>query len=541
MFGISFTDNRWLFSIANAYRGKMMLYFFLEILNIISTLFFVFFSKNSIDIALGVKEGSLQWNLCYVVGLILLGIVFRTSSQWVNQKTQIRMLQDVQYKILQRQMLSSWRVIKRWDTGDILVRLNTDCVEIVQMLSSTWIAFVITVIKLLASFIFLFTLDKSLAIIILCITPLFFLSKIYFRKMKKLNEDVKASESELGVVMQENLRYRTVLRSLGILAKRLRKVIEKQNTFSSLKLAHLRFSLLSQTAMRTAMSVGYVVAFVWGVYRLQQGVITYGTMTAFLQLVNQVQSPILTLGAFVPAFIRFKVAIQRVKDLDNVEFQRERKGVEFGQIDYVSFEEVSFSYGEERIIDDFNARFELGDKVAITGASGKGKTTLIRLMLGMLKPNQGSVKISGDGTVSELAIEHIENFSYVPQGNTLLKGTVRENIVATNEMVSEERIREVLHYACAEFVYDLPEGLETYVGESGLGLSEGQAQRIAIARAILRDKKIWLFDEATSALDAETTDLFLERINPLLEKKIAIFVTHDKKVTLFCNKHIMLN
>lgn len=541
MFGVSFTDNRWLFSIANAYRGKMMLYFFLEILNIISTLFFVFFSKNSIDIALGVKEGSLQWNLCYVVGLVLLGIVFRTSSQWVNQKTQIRMLQGVQYKILQRQMLSTWRVIKRWDTGDILVRLNTDCVEIVQMLSSTWIAFVITVIKLLASFIFLFTLDKSLAIIILCITPLFFLSKIYFRKMKKLNEDVKASESELGVVMQENLRYRTVLRSLGILAKRLRKVIEKQNTFSSLKLAHLRFSLLSQTAMRTAMSVGYLLAFIWGVLRLQEGNITYGTMTAFLQLVNQVQSPILTLGAFVPAIVRFRVAVQRIYELNSVEVLPEQKGVQFDRVDAIEFDRVSFRYDEEDIIKELSMKVERGDRVALMGASGRGKTTLIRLLLGLLSPNTGNIRIVGDGTTQVLSHQHIDNFAYVPQGNTLLRGSIRDNIMAGHEEVGEDRLREVIWKSCAEFVYDLPQGLDTVIGESGVGLSEGQAQRIAIARAILDEKKVWLLDEATSALDLATTKEILIRLKSTMDDKIVIFVTHDKNVSSFCNKQILLN
>lgn len=518
-----------------------MLYFFLEILNIISTLFFVFFSKNSIDIALGVKEGSLQWNLCYVVGLVLLGIVFRTSSQWVNQKTQIRMLQGVQYKILQRQMLSTWRVIKRWDTGDILVRLNTDCVEIVQMLSSTWIAFVITVIKLLASFIFLFTLDKSLAIIILCITPLFFLSKIYFRKMKKLNEDVKASESELGVVMQENLRYRTVLRSLGILAKRLRKVIEKQNTFSSLKLAHLRFSLLSQTGMRTALSVGYLLAFIWGVLRLQEGNITYGTMTAFLQLVNQVQSPILTLGAFVPAIVRFRVAVQRIYELNSVEVLPEQKGVQFDRVDAIEFDRVSFRYDEEDIIKELSMKVERGDRVALMGASGRGKTTLIRLLLGLLSPNTGNIRIVGDGTTQVLSHQHIDNFAYVPQGNTLLRGSIRDNIMAGHEEVGEDRLREVIWKSCAEFVYDLPQGLDTVIGESGVGLSEGQAQRIAIARAILDEKKVWLLDEATSALDLATTKEILIRLKSTMDDKIVIFVTHDKNVSSFCNKQILLN
>lgn len=519
----------------------MLFFFLLELANIGSTLFFVYYSKNAVDISLGAKEGNLREVLFAVVGFVLLGIVLRITSQWLNQQTLIRMQQRLQYHLLKKQMISTWKVIRKWDTGDILVRLNTDGNEVVQMVSTTWINILLTLIKLMASFLFLFTLDRFLAIIILCITPLFFLSKIYFARMKKLNEAVKSSESGLGILMQENLRYRVVLRSLGILGKRLEAFADKQRQFSGLRFKQLQFSLFSQTGMRTALSVGYLLAFIWGVLRLQEGNITYGTMTAFLQLVNQVQSPILTLGAFVPAIVRFRVAVQRIYELNSVEVLPEQKGVQFDRVDAIEFDRVSFRYDEEDIIKELSMKVERGDRVALMGASGRGKTTLIRLLLGLLSPNTGNIRIVGDGTTQVLSHQHIDNFAYVPQGNTLLRGSIRDNIMAGHEEVGEDRLREVIWKSCAEFVYDLPQGLDTVIGESGVGLSEGQAQRIAIARAILDEKKVWLLDEATSALDLATTKEILIRLKSTMDDKIVIFVTHDKNVSSFCNKQILLN
>jgi ATP-binding cassette subfamily B protein len=532
---------KWFLTISEGFRLRMFMFFALEILTIIFTLSFIFYSKKTIDIALNVIHGDLQFNLAIVIICALIGVLAKSLSQWVNQRTQINMTLDFQYSVLKTQMLSVWKVIKRWDTGDLLVRINSDCTEVVQMISQTWITFIITLLRILMSFIFLYSMDSMLAIIILCVTPLFLLTKIYFKKMRALNAKVKKSESEVGAAMQENLRYRTVLRALGVLNNRLIFLKNIQKNFANLRLEYLNFTLVSQTMMRFAISIGYLVAFSWGIYRLKNSEITFGTMTAFLQLVNQIQSPILALAGFFPAFVRYKVSSDRVKELLDVELDHFKSGVFIKNVNKIIFNDVSFKYEDDQIINKLSTTFKKGEITAILGASGKGKTTLIRLLLGLLKPNNGRIFITNETDNYELDTMHVENFSYVPQGNTLLSGTIRSNITLGIDGITDEKLREILYISCAEFVIDLPDGIDTLVGESGLGLSEGQAQRIAIARAILRDRDIWLFDEATSAIDQETTKIFLERIKYLIKDKIVIFVTHDSTVASLSHKQLLLN
>ena len=532
---------KWFLTISDGFRLRMFIFFVLEIFSIIFTLSFIFYSKKTIDIALNVIVGDLKFNLTIVIICALLGVLTKSYSQWVNQKTQINMTLDFQYLVLKTQMLSVWKVIKRWDTGDLIVRINSDCTEIAQMISQTWITFIITLLKIFMSFIFLYSMDSMLAIIILCITPLFLLIKFYFKKMRSLNAKVKRSESEVGAAMQENLRYRTVLRALGVLKNRLNFFKNIQNNFANLRLEYLNFTLVSQTMMRFAISIGYLLAFSWGIYRLKNSEITFGTMTAFLQLVNQIQSPILALAGFFPAFVRYNVSSDRVKELLNIELDQLKRGVFIQNVNKIVFNDVSFKYDNDQIINKLSATFNKGEITAILGASGKGKTTLIRLLLGLLTPNEGRILITNDTDNYELDTMHVENFSYVPQGNTLLSGTIRSNITLGMDGITDEKLKEILYISCGEFVFDLPNGLDTLIGESGLGLSEGQAQRIAIARAILRDRDIWLLDEATSAIDQETTKIFLNRIKYLIKDKIVIFVTHDPIIASSSHKQLLLN
>lgn len=541
IFPLASYHKEWILSLVKGYRWKMFAFFLLELITLAFTLLFIYYSKRTIDIALKMTEGDLLINIFLVVLFSLSGIILRILSQWINQRTQIDMTLRFQYAILEKQMLSVWKVVKKWNTGDLMVRINSDCSEIVQMVSTTWISFIVTCLRIITSFIFLYTMDKMLALIIVCITPLFLLSKIYFRKMKELNAQVKTADSQIGTALQENLRYRIILRALGVINNRFADFKSKQDNLENLKFKYLNFGLLSQGVMRSALTIGYLIAFVWGIYKLQDLTITFGTMTAFLQLVNQVQSPILSLGSFFPAFVRFRVSADRIAELNYVEQDPLLPAVQFSHIDNIRFENVEFKYEEEVIIKNLSTQFKKGEFTAILGGSGKGKTTLIRLLLGLIKPEKGHITIQEQGVQHILTTAHVDNFSYVPQGNTLLTGTIKDNITLGIGHVSEERLKEILYLSCAEFIYDLPKGLDTLVGESGLGLSEGQAQRVAIARAILRNRKVWLFDEATSALDHETIKIFLNRIKNIIDDKIVIFVTHDSTVAFECHKQLIMD
>ncbi|MCA5004130.1 ABC transporter ATP-binding protein [Sphingobacterium bovistauri] len=538
---ISSRQFQWLLKVIDGYKLKMIVYFLLEVSSILLSLLFIYYSKRTIDISMGATEGDLNISLSIVICCAISGVLLRSVSQWMNQRTQVSLLSNLQSQVLKSQMLSTWRTIKKWDTGNLLVRLNSDCNDIVQMVSTTWISLVVTGLKITASFIFLYSMDKMLAWIILCISPLFFLTKIYYKKMKALNVNVKNAESDLGSNMEENLRYRIILRSLGILPYRLNLFLKRQSILKNLRFRYLNFTGFSQLIMRICMITGYLLAFSWGVHSLKTKEITFGTMTAFLQLVNQIQSPIMSLGAFFPAFVKFRVSLNRVQEIDDSPKDNLEEAVVFDSVQSIKLRNVSFQYDSDVVIANLNEEFRKGEAVVVLGESGKGKTTLIRLLLGVISPDKGEIIIEGNNNNYQLTSSHIENFSYVPQGNTLLRGTVRENITLGIVSVDEEKLKEVIYYSCSEFIYDLPNGLETTIGDSGIGLSEGQAQRIGIARALLRNKNVWIFDEATSALDAETTNKMLNRIKDLISDKIVIFVTHNPNVDLFFDKRLLIN
>jgi len=532
---------KWAWSITKGYRGSLFLYFVLELLAIAFSLLFVLWSKEAVDIAMRSSTDDLKRVLTLVVMSVLLALVIRVFSGWLNERTKLRMGLKLQYQMIDVQMMSIWKVVKNWHSGDIQVRINSDCGEVVNMIAYSAISFLLTLIRLLASFGFLWSLDPMLAFMVVAITPLFLFSKVYFKKMRRLTREVKQEESKFGEVLQENLRFRMLIRAMDLLAGRMRKLGNSQQLIYSLKSEQLNFSTLTQGAMKMTINIGYLLTFIWGVYRLHAGQISFGTMTAFLQLVGRIQAPILTLIGIAPLFIRFRTAVERLMELMAGELEPVSHPQKIAHITALHLRDIVFRYEDHHVIDGLNMQVETGKATAIIGSSGKGKTTLMRLLLALLKPDRGDIYLEDGEQRLPLSAAHRVNFAYVPQGNSLFSGTIRENLLMKGFSGDDERIRYALWIACAEFVYQLPEGLDTVVGESGHGLSEGQAQRIAVARAMMQDCGIWLFDEVTSALDKETASLLMERLMTEGKNKLCIFVTHDLKVAENCSQTIYIN
>src|SRR5690606_34459156 len=338
-----------------------------------------------------------------------------------------------------------------------------------------------------SAFGFLWIMDPMLAVVILCISPLVVFSKLYFKRLKKMNQELKRAESNLGKVVLANMRFRLVIRALGLQRLRWDKVTGSQEAIYAMKMRVLNFSTVSKGILRFTVNAGFLLTFIWGILRLHAGEITFGTMSAFLQLVGRIQGPVLTLMGFVPTFIRFRAALERVDEMLQSEKEEEVEAEYLPNLQWIRLRDVGFRYEDKEVFHQFDADFVRGKPTAVVGASGKGKTTLIRLLLCLLQPNSGVLHLHTDGREIPLSSAHRANFAYVPQGDKLFSGTIRENLQVNNQPVSDEHIREVLVTACATFVYDLPDGLDTLVGESGYGLSEGQAQRIAVARALLQD------------------------------------------------------
>ncbi|RZF58871.1 ABC transporter ATP-binding protein [Sphingobacterium corticibacterium] len=532
---------KWAWSFSKPYREALLLYFLLELIALGLSLLFIYYSKHAIDYAIAGDTARMKHALWLAVWSILGGQGASLYASWVNDRMRSRMLVSLQQDVVDAQMHATWRVVKNWPTGDVMVRVNTDCQEVVQMIGTTAVDAMVTVFRLLSAFGFLWMMDPMLAVLILCISPLVVFSKLYFKKLRNMNQQLKRAESNLGNVVQENMRFRLVIRALGLERIRKQKVTESQKAIYAMKMRVLNFSTVSKGILRFTVNTGFLLTFVWGIFRLHAGEITFGTMSAFLQLVGRIQGPVLTLMGFVPTFIRFRTALERVDEMLQSEKEEKVAAEYLPAIQHVRLRGVGFRYEDKGVLDQFNADFVRGKPTAVVGASGKGKTTLIRLLLCLLRPDSGLLQLHTDGREIPLSSAHRTNFAYVPQGDKLFSGTIRENLQVNRLPVSEERIREVLVTSCALFVYDLPDGLDTVVGESGYGLSEGQAQRIAVARALLQDCAVWLFDEVTSALDPSTGTELTERLIKVGQDKIMIFVTHDRMLIERCSQVVYIS
>lgn len=531
---------KWAWEQAKDYKKELTFFFVLELIAIACSLFFVIWSKHAIDYAIGGEKESVDKALILTVLFIVLGLVVKAWGSWINEKTRAKMLIGLQNNLIKIQMLSKWKVIKNWHTGDMQIRINNDANEIVQMIGNTFITFLITIIKLVASFALLWSMDPMLALLILAISPLFIFTKIYFKRLRSINRSLKAAESNLGKVVQENLRFRMALRALGLQNFRWKKVEESQSNIYNLKMELLNFSTISQSSLKFLINVGFLLTFIWGVYKLKSGEITFGMMTAFLQLVGRIQGPLLLLMSFVPIFIKFRTAVERVEEVFKTEVEPEYQPEFIKDPKELVIKNLSFKYEDNSVIDGFNLRVKAGEPTAIIGSSGKGKTTLIRLLLSLIQPNKGEIYVVNDAKTIAINHNHRVNIAYVPQGDKLFSGTIRENILTDTENVNPEKLYEVLYQSCSEFVYDLPQGLDTIIGESGYGLSEGQAQRVALARALMKENSIWLFDEVTSALDQKTAEKLIDRLMFAAKDKIVIFVTHDLRLAEKCTQSVYM-
>lgn len=532
---------KWCWDLSKKYRAFFFLFYVSELLLIGCSLLFIVFSKRSIDFAIAGEHGLMNTTLYWLVGVVGVTIILKLVSIRSNELGKMRMLRDLQNDISKAQMYSDWGYIKSWSTGDLQYRIQRDCIEVVQMITQTLPNFSLTIIRLLASFSLLLILDSRLTFIILAITPLFLLSKIYYKKFRFLNKSLKSKEGTLSHIINENLKFRMLIKTLGIESNRVSELNYIQSDILHLKKNVLQLSMVTQSIVKLTVNIGFLITFIWGVVGISIGTISFGTLTAFLQLVGRVQGPVVGLLGFFPSFVSFGVSLDRVREITVDKAPTDIVPCKVDNIDMLEITDLCFNYGDNTVLENVNLCLRQGESTAVLGASGRGKTTLIRLLLSVLEPQRGAIKLHYNGQVDNLSSKYRTNFGYVPQGDKLFSASIRDNLTLGEQHVSEEKIRNALYTSCAEFVYELPNGLDTIVGESGYGLSEGQAQRIAIARTLLRDSAVWLFDEVTSALDKETAHVLMERLKIVAKNKIFVFVTHDIHLAEYCTTKYYLN
>lgn len=542
----------WLWKTWHGYRTQAALNTIVGLLLVFSDLAFVWATKLSIDIATHVNHSvTLRQAILLLSGIIVVQILLGIASRWIRAILGVKAKNSEQAALFARLLGSKWQQLKQHHSGHLLNRIEIDVTGIINFLTETLPSFVCTVVQFVGAFLFLFWMDRTLACIIVCIIPVFIIcSRLYVRKMRRLTHDVRDTESRIQAILQESLQHTLVIKTLEQTSGALRKLGEAHRRLRGEIVTKTRYSTVSSTLMSTGFAVGYMVTFVWGVVSLEAGAITYGALIAFIQLVGQIQTPVRSLTKYIPVFINAFTAGERLMELEDIPQEDTAERHPMATPVGIRLEQVSFSYTPESrvILRDFTHTFPPGSITAIVGETGSGKTTLIRLLLALAHPTAGQVSLfSGtkDGVAEANSVQATPatrcNFAYVPQGNTLLSGTIRENLLMGNPEATELEMTEALHTAAADgFVARLPKGLETMCGEMGDGLSEGQAQRIAIARTLLRKAPILLLDEATSSLDSETERIVLQRIVERQAGRTLIFITHRPEVLKYATHTLHL-
>ena len=530
---------RWIWGASRGVRSRILLCTLIGCVSVACSLMFVLFSKNAIDIATGVKEGDLTMYGVGMACLILFEIGLHALDNWVANRLDVELRNRFRSRFFGLLLQSEWQGKERYHSGDVLNRMVQDLGSVVSVITTTVPFAVNTLLQLVASFGLLYSMDHTLAIVLVLILPLFsLLSRLYVRRMRSMTKAVRESESQIQAVMQESLQHKTIVKTLEQSGGMMQRLGGLQGRLFGEVVARTRFSVLSRGLVSMGFSAGYLTAFLWGVFSIQGGVITFGVMTAFLQLVGRIQRPLADLARMIPALVSALTSAERLMELEELPQEESGESIAIPGKAGIRFSKVSFRYpdGDEEVVTGLDEDFSPGSMTAILGETGAGKTTLIRLILALIRPTAGRVTIYDADHELEVSPQTRGNLVYVPQGNTLFSGTIRDNLLLGCPDATDEQLWEVLRVACAEFVLSLPEGLDTKCGEQGGGLSEGQAQRIAIARSLLRPGSILLFDEATSALDPDTERRLLERLAEARGGRTVIFITHRPSVLEYCDK-----
>ena len=532
------------FRTAAPYRFSLLGSILCGVVLAVCSFFYVWFSKALVDTATGHGKGSLVLlGVCFV-GIILLRIGTRALRSWLQSRSLFKMKNALRQHLFDSllQMTSASR--GKMHSGDIVNRLEGDVDAVASGFCQTLPNLIGTVLQFAVAFLYLVFLDARLAWILVFVIPIGLVAARYvMRKMRSMTQDVRSNDSLVQAHIQESIQHQSLIKSLEYDGQSSLNLTELQSRLYAHSIRRTRFGIAAHVITALCFSGSYALAFLWGVNGIAAGTVTYGLMTAFLQLVNQVQRPLAEMGDQLPTLFHCTAEIDRLLELEQMEKEELCEPVMLDGVCGIRIEDLSFRYekDEDAIFEGFQYDFKPGSKTALIGTTGVGKTTLIKLILALFKPDQGSIQFYSetDGPITASPATRC-NLVYVPQGNSLLSGTVRDNLLMGDPDADEEKMKEALYTAAADFVLETPNGLERECSEAGGGFSEGQAQRIAIARGLLRPGSILLLDEFSSALDPATEQLLLERLRDRRPEATVIFITHREQIAQYCDSVLKL-
>lgn len=508
----------------------------------VCTTLFAVISKAVIDFA---QRGDLQSLKKYAVilfAVIALQMTARILSSLLEAVSQGKAEICLKTKVFSSILNGNFAKMSAYHSGELMTRLTSDVSAVSEQSVHIVPATVLNVVKVVSAAVTLLTLDRNFALVfIVCGVAVSVVALILRNPIKKFYRRVLEKEGKLRSFMQETIENLFAIKIFGIEEKMVHRSEKRQRALYSAKLKRMGISILSQIGFSFAFGMGFLAAVAYGANGILKGTMTFGTVTSLILLVNQLQSPILGITGIIPSFFSMVTSAARLSELTEKEIENKN----YENIAYEDFEGIdalslTFNYDGESIIENADFSINKGDFVGICGRSGAGKTTLFKILTGLYKPVSGSISVRAASGIKDAdSLRSI--ISFVPQNNMLFSGTLRENVTLLNPDATDEDIKEALKLACAdEFVESLPAGLETRLGEGGSRISQGQAQRLAIARALLNGRKILLMDEATSSLDAETERKFIENLKAI-DGITVLFITHKREVLENCSKIIEIS
>ncbi len=541
----------WIFGVSGKLKLGVLLLVLLNSAISISAVAFALVLREAID---GAVSGNKMVFLKFVIilGLIMVGqIAARGVIRFLDEYVRSGMENVIKTRLYETILSRKYSAITAFHTGELLNRITNDAVVVADGFVQIIPGIIAMLVKLVGAAAVLFVLDYRFSVIFFAGGGLVLIFTTLFRRvMKKLHKDVQAADGVLRSYLSENLGSLMVLKTFGAERKSIDTSKQYMDKHRFMRMKRNRFSNICNVGFGLVMNGGYIFGLCWCSFGILHGSITYGTLSAVLQLVDQLWAPLANMTGYLPKFYGMLSSAERCMELETLEeehvesqFSRDYCRELYKDMTAIECKNITFRYEDDIILENADISIGKGELITIMGNSGAGKSTLLKLLLAIYEPEKGTLEIKTDKESYALTERYRKMFAYVPQGNFLMSGNVTSAIASlddTNADVDMDKVKAVAHIACADtFVEKLEHGYDTLIGERGMGISEGQAQRLAIARALYTDAPVLLLDEATSALDEQIEKKVLKNIRELTDKTV-IIVSHRKAVLEVCDRCVVL-
>ncbi len=535
---------RWYWQQTDGIRARLLTRIVTGLIQVGLGLLLVWLSRRFIDVS--IWKDDMARDIAVLFAVVALLVVMRQTVFYLTNITDT-LLQNAMRRrlfrlVMGRKMYAGTAALH---SGDVCQRLEQDVLAVSTIVTTVLPGMVVTLVQLVCAFLLMHFFDSWLAWSLLLSTPIVIVCAKYLsHKLKQMSLEIRKEESDIQKTIQESVEQSLAIKVLQGESVMTGRLQEKQSRLEQLVRRRVKFTLVSRLLLGLSFSFGYFGAFVYGGIQLRNGVVTIGVMTAFLQLVSQIQTPILTLLGMIPQLIHSTASVDRMAEVEHLEQEESLSSAQptaNGSIG-IRLEGITYSYpdSQKTILDSFTHDFKPGTSTALLGETGRGKTTLLRIISGLAIPQEGKVSLYEANNREITGAEMRRHIVYVTQGNTLMSGTIRANLLLAQPEATEEELNKALHTAVADFVFRLPQGIDTVIGEHAARLSEGQAQRIAIARGLMKEGKVMLLDEISSALDTETERELLSRLSREYPGRTIVCVTHRPEAAKACGEILTL-